>query len=117
MDVRETIDTAERAMTVKRVFGEPYREDGVTIIPVARLIGGAGGGEGEAPAGQGQGEGSGFGVSASPAGVFVIKGDQVAWRPAVDANRALIGAVVVAVVALLTVRSWLRAQVAPPRLK
>ena len=35
------------AMTVKGVFGEAYELDGVTIIPVARVSGGAGGGGGE----------------------------------------------------------------------
>jgi uncharacterized spore protein YtfJ len=29
------------------VFGEPYEKDGVTIIPAARIRGGAGGGGGE----------------------------------------------------------------------
>jgi uncharacterized spore protein YtfJ len=111
VDVKETISSAAQAMNVNRVFGEPYQRNGVTIIPVARLAGGAGGGGGgggEAPQGEGQGEGSGFGVSAKPAGVFVIKADTVRWRPAVDVNRVILGAQVVAVVALLTVRSIIR---------
>jgi uncharacterized spore protein YtfJ len=82
----------------------------VTVIPVARVAGGAGGGGGAAPQGEGQGEGSGFGVSARPAGVFVLKGDKVRWQPAVDVNRVILGAQVVAVVALLTVRSIIRSR-------
>jgi len=110
MDVKETISSAAQAMSVNRVFGEPYQRNGVTIIPVARLAGGAGGGGGESPQGEGQGEGSGFGVSAKPAGVFVVEADAVRWRPAVDVNRIILGAQVVAVVALLTVRSIIRSR-------
>lgn len=110
MDVKETISSAAQTMSVNRVFGEPCQRNGVTIIPVARLAGGAGGGGGEAPQGEGQGEGSGFGVSAKPAGVFVLKGDNVRWQPAVDVNRVILGAQVVAVVALLTLRSIIRSR-------
>jgi uncharacterized spore protein YtfJ len=48
------------ALTVKRVFGEPYEKDGVTIIPAARVQGGAGAGGGEDPQGQSKGSGSGL---------------------------------------------------------
>ena len=104
MDVKETIRSAEEAMSVTRVFGQAYQQDGVTIIPVAVIRGGAGGGGGEGPDGQGHGEGSGFGISAKPSGVFVVKGDKVRWQPAVDVNRIILGAQVGAVVALLTAR-------------
>ena len=110
MEVKETIRSAEQAMSVTRVFGEAYQQDGVTIIPVAQLKGGAGGGGGDAPDGQGRGEGSGFGISAKPAGVFVVKGDKVRWQPAVDVNRIIIGAQFVAVVAILTARAIVKAR-------
>ncbi|HEX6400677.1 MAG TPA: spore germination protein GerW family protein [Actinomycetota bacterium] len=105
VDVEKTIEGAKEAITVRRVFGEPYEKNGVTVIPAARVQGGAGGGTGEGPEGQGRGGGSGFGVNARPVGAFVIKGDEVAWRPAVDVNRAILGAQVVAVLALLVARS------------
>ena len=41
MEVQEVIAQARDALTVKRVFGEPYEKDGVTIIPAARVQGGA----------------------------------------------------------------------------
>jgi uncharacterized spore protein YtfJ len=104
-DVEKTIAGAKDALTVKRVFGEPYVKNGVTVIPAAKVQGGAGGGGGEGPEGQGRGTGSGFGISAKPAGVYVVKGDDVAWRPAVDVNRVILGAQVVAVLALLLARS------------
>ena len=101
VDVRETIEQAKDTMTVRRVFGDPVEKDGVTVIPAARVQGGAGGGGGEAPGGQGSGGGSGFGVNAKPAGVFVISGEDVRWQPALDVTKIVVGAQVVAVAALL----------------
>jgi uncharacterized spore protein YtfJ len=79
------------AITVKRVFGEPYERNGVTVIPAAKVMGGGGGGAGESPDGHGQGSGTGFGLAARPAGAFVIRGEEVAWQPAVDVNRIILG--------------------------
>ena len=104
-DVRETIRQATDAMTVRRVFGEPYERNGVTVIPAARVQGGAGGGEGEGPGGDGKGGGSGYALNARPTGVFVIQGDDVVWRPAVDVNRAILGGQLVAIAAILLVRT------------
>jgi hypothetical protein len=39
VDVNSVITT----ITVKRVFGERYKADGVTVIPSAMVLGGAGG--------------------------------------------------------------------------
>jgi uncharacterized spore protein YtfJ len=110
MQVQDVIAQARDALTVKRVFGEPYEKDGVTIIPAARVQGGAGGGGGEDAQGQGRGSGSGFGMTARPVGAFIIRGGELSWRPAVDVNRILLGAQVVAVVALLTARTILKAR-------
>jgi uncharacterized spore protein YtfJ len=111
MEVQEVIAQARDALTVKRVYGDPYEKDGVTVIPAARVQGGAGGGGGEDPAGGGRGSGSGFGMSARPAGAFLIRGGEVTWRPAVDVNRIVLGGQVVAIVLLLTVRSVLRKRI------
>jgi len=110
MEVNDVISQARDTLTVKRVFGDPYEKNGVTVIPAARLQGGAGGGGGEGPEGQGKGSGSGFGVSARPVGAFLIEGDEVTWRPAVDLNKVILGAQVVAVVALLTIRAIVKAR-------
>jgi uncharacterized spore protein YtfJ len=110
MEVQDVIAQARDALTVKRVFGEPYEKDGVTVIPVASVQGGAGGGGGEGPDSQGKGSGSGFGLRARPVGAFVIRGDELTWRPAVDVNRIVLGGQVVAVVALLTVRAIVKAR-------
>jgi uncharacterized spore protein YtfJ len=114
MDVQAVMEQARDAMTVKRVFGDAYERNGVTVIPAAYVRGGAGGGGGEGTGpdgeGSGHGEGSGFGLSAKPAGAYVIQGDSVRWQPAIDVNRIVLGAQVVAVVALLTVRAVLRSR-------
>jgi uncharacterized spore protein YtfJ len=110
MEVQDVLAQARDTITVKRVFGEPYEKDGVTIIPAARVQGGAGAGGGEDPQGQGKGSGSGFGVSARPVGAFIIRQGELSWRPAVDVNRAILGGQVVAIVALLTIRAIIKAR-------
>jgi hypothetical protein len=40
-------------------------------------------------------------VNARPAGAFVIHGDDVAWRPAIDVNRIIMGGQLIAAAALL----------------
>lgn len=124
MDVREVMNHARDAMTVKRVFGDPYEKDGVTIIPVASVMGGAGAGggpgagarpadvdAGEEAGGEGAGDsgyGMGYGLRATPAGVYVIKGGEVEWKPAVDTSRLALRRAGVAIVALLVFRSIIR---------
>jgi uncharacterized spore protein YtfJ len=110
MDVQNVIAQARDAITVKRVFGEPYEAEGVTVIPAAKVIGGAGGGEGERPKEQEKGAGSGFGVVARPIGAYLIRGGQVSWRPAVDVNRIVLGGQVVMAIALLTIRTIVKAR-------
>ncbi len=99
----ETIGGYRDALTVKRVFGEPYQKNGVTVIPAASVMGGGGGGEGENPEGSGvsRGSGTGFGLAARPAGAYVIRGDEVRWQPAIDVNRIMAGLFVFATLRLL----------------
>jgi len=100
-DVRQTIEGARDVISVQRVFGDPYEKNGVTVIPAARVQGGAGGGGGDGPGGEGTGIGAGFGVNARPAGAFVIRGEEVDWRPAIDVNRVILGGQLIAIAALL----------------
>ena len=101
MQIDQLVTTAKDAITVKRVFGEPYEKNGVTFIPAATVAGGGGGGSGSDDGG-GTGEGGGFGLAGRPAGAYVIKGDDVRWQPAIDVNRLAGGIGFVAVVWLLT---------------
>jgi uncharacterized spore protein YtfJ len=107
LDPNELMQQTRDALTVKRVFGEPFERDDVTVIPVASLRGGGGGGTGEGGSGEGKGSGSGggFGITARPAGVYIIQSDKVRWQPAVDVNQVILGGQIVAVVALLVFRS------------
>ncbi len=89
--VDELLKGAQETITVRRVFGEPYEQDSVTIIPAAAVRGGGGGG------GDSEGNGGGgFGVQARPVGAYVIKDGDVRWQPAIDRNRMTLGWQVVA---------------------
>ena len=97
MKIVEALEAVTDAVTVKRVFGEPYEREGLTVIPAATVSGVGGGGQGHDPKGQ-EGEGGGFGVMGRPAGAYVINGSRVSWRPAVDPNRVVVmaGLVIIA---------------------
>lgn len=107
MDVMEQIASARDAITVRRVYGEPVERNGVTVIPAAAVQGGGGGGGGDQPDGS-SGGGSGFGLRARPVGAYVIRGEAVSWQPATDVSRAILGAQLLALAALLVIRTLLR---------
>lgn len=98
MKIQETLAQAQEAMTVRRVYGEPYEKDGVTIIPAATVRGGGGGGGGESG-------GVGYGIVARPVGAFIIKGGEVTWKPAVDATRVALRGMLIPIIGLLVFRS------------
>ena len=108
MNVNELMEGARDTITAKRVYGEAYEKNGITFIPAAAVRGGGGGGEGEDEH-EGGGSGGGFGMMARPVGAYQIKGDEVTWVPAADTTRVIILAEIAAIVALLVLRSILRA--------
>jgi uncharacterized spore protein YtfJ len=121
MDIHEVLNHARDAMSVKRVFGDPYEKDGVTVIPVANVMGGAGGGGGSSagvPSGTGaapvadgapeSGYGIGYGLRATPAGVYVIKDGEVEWKPALDMNRLALQRTGAIIMGLFILRSIIR---------
>ena len=103
MNALEAINQAKDTITVRRVYGDPYQVDGVTLIPAASVMGGGGGGGGPA------GDGGGFGVRARPAGAWVIKDGVAEWHPALDLTRIIVMGQLVAIVALLVTRSVVKA--------
>ena len=107
MQASEILTQARDTMTVKRVFGDPIQQDGVTIVPVAKIAGGGGGGGGESNNGE-SGSGAGFGINATPAGVYVIQGGEVRWEPAVDINRVIFMGQLIGLVVILTIRTWIK---------
>jgi uncharacterized spore protein YtfJ len=96
------------ASTAEKVFVSPIERDGLTVIPAATV--GAGGGSGNQGGEPGSGERGGFGLRAKPAGAFVIRNGSVRWQPAVDVNRLVMGGQVVAIVALLVLRTIVRSR-------
>ena len=106
MRVMDVVNEAKGAMRASEVFGAPYENNGITIIPAAKIAGGAGGGGDQQNL---QAGGVGFGVSSRPVGAFVIKGGDVTWQPALDLNRIILMSQVVAIVALLTARTIVKA--------
>lgn len=114
MRVEEIVEGAKDALSVKRVFGEPYERNGVTVIPAATFAGGAGGGGDNKPDGGG---GGGFGLAGKPAGAYVIKDGNVAWQPALDINRIISVSSMAFVALLLTLRSIMRSRAKVRRAK
>lgn len=99
MDLQNVLTGAQEALTVHRVFGEPVTVGDTTLIPTAAIGGGGGGGA------NGAGGGAGFGMHGRPSGLFVLRGDQVSWKPAIDVNRIVLGGQFVAMSALLLMAS------------
>jgi uncharacterized spore protein YtfJ len=100
MDVQELISGVRDVINVKRVYGDPYEKNGLTVIPAATVRGGAGGGVGE-EGGEETGKGAGFGLQARPSGAWIIEEGAVTWKPAVDVNRIVLGGQLVALTAIL----------------
>lgn len=61
------------------IYGEVVERDGVTVIPVARIMYGLGGGSGHK--GGEEGTGAGGGVWAKPVGYIEMKGGEARFRP------------------------------------
>ncbi len=94
-EVLGSIKGTHDSLSVHRCYGDPMEFDGVMVIPVARVSGGAGGGGGEGTdeneAAGGSGFGTGFGLRVNPIGVYEVRGGSVVWKPTVDVNRLLKG--------------------------
>jgi len=101
MDLKELIESAKDVATAKRVYGDPYEKNGLTLIPAAAVRGGGGGGLGEHE--EEKAGGGGFGMTARPCGAWVIEGEHATWKPAVDVNRIVLGGQLVALAAILVV--------------
>jgi uncharacterized spore protein YtfJ len=113
----ETVREIVATTAADRVFGTPIHEDGLTVIPVARVSGGGGGGGGTGPMAAAaesdkttSGSGGGVGIAAKPVGVFVVREGDVRWRPAVDFNKIIMGGQIVVAVALLTIRTIMKSR-------
>ena len=81
MELQELISGARDVISVKRVYGEPYEKNGLTVIPAATVRGGGGGGAGDNEDGE-SGGGGGFGLMARPAGAWIVEDGNATWKPA-----------------------------------
>jgi uncharacterized spore protein YtfJ len=72
-----------RVLRARDVFGKPVEADGVTVVPVASVMGGGGGGESVSP-NPGPQSGIGVGFVARPIGAFEIRDGKTRWRPVID---------------------------------
>jgi uncharacterized spore protein YtfJ len=109
MDAATVLEQTRQIFDARQVIGVPYEKNGTTVLPVVSIRGGGGGGVDSTP-GKAGGMGGGIGLNAHPVGAYIIKGERVSWLPAVDVNRIVLGAQVVAVVALVAVRSIVRSR-------
>ncbi len=104
MDVQEMVAKMQDAATVKRVYGEPYEKDGVSVVPAARVS--ARGGSGTARGGEHSG--GGFRVDAEPVGAYVIRDGEVEWQPVFDLSAVVLRGQLVGMVALLILWAVIR---------
>ena len=106
MNVVQLAEETGEPLTVRRVFGDAYEREGVTVVPVAIVRGGGGGGGGGSgrDGKEQEGEGGGFAVSARPAGAYVISDGKVRWVPALDVNRIVAGGQLLGLAAILLLR-------------
>jgi uncharacterized spore protein YtfJ len=82
MDLDTLLQGHRDAITVRRIYGDPVERAGVTVVPGAVVMGGTGGG------GDADGDGGGgLGLIGRPVGAWVIRDDEVTWKPALDLNR------------------------------
>jgi hypothetical protein len=129
MDVGDLLVKASDNIWVRRAFGAAYEKDGMLVIPVAMVAGGGGAGTARTQRGgpaagpdsvpeegavahdatpQDSGRvdaGGGFGGLVLPAGVYVVKGDQVRWVPAVNVTIIVLASLSLAGV---LARTWIR---------
>jgi uncharacterized spore protein YtfJ len=97
----EPIDEMLRKLNANAVFGEPFKEGDVTVIPVANVAYGFGYGSGRgkmtgsmsgaaenaSEPGEGSGQGGGGGGMARPIGYVRISPDGVVYEPIMDNSR------------------------------
>ena len=105
MQLDELISGARDVVSAKRVYGDPYEKNGLTVIPAATVRGGGGGGGAPAEGNDAEttGVGGGFGMAARPSGAWIIENDDVTWKPAIDVNRIVLGGQIVALTAIVVV--------------
>jgi uncharacterized spore protein YtfJ len=118
--ILEPIEKMVDALGVGAVFGEPIREGGVTVVPVAEVRFGFGYGygsgqprgeeaEGGPSTGEGSGGGSGAGGRASAKGYIRISADEVRFEPVLDITRVAVAGIAFAAWSVFWIGRTMRA--------
>jgi uncharacterized spore protein YtfJ len=113
----EPIEKLFDKLKVDAVFGEPIKEDDVTLIPVADVGVGFGFGSGQNPTAEqegdeaeiGQGMGGGGGGKASPRGYIKITPDGVTFESTMDENRVALAGIAMTAWAVFWITAAIRA--------
>jgi uncharacterized spore protein YtfJ len=84
MNVEQVLQRSGEMMSAGRVFGSPIEREGVTLVPVAWVVGGGGGGVGGPP--ESPGDGAGFGLVSIPIGAYAIKNGEARFVPSYDVS-------------------------------
>jgi uncharacterized spore protein YtfJ len=117
----EPIEKMVDELGVDAVFGEPIREEGVTVVPVAEVrfaFGygyGSGRGRGEETEGgpstaeAGSGGGSGAGGRATAKGYVRISADEVRFEPVLDVTRLALAGIALAAWSVFWIGRTMRA--------
>jgi len=94
MDIPNLLTKLSDTMHASRSFGPATEHDGVTVIPVALVVGGGGVGMGTEPEpSEVTGSGGGFGTVSWPLGVYTVRQGEVRFVPALDVTRLAIAAI------------------------
>ena len=99
-ELQQLVADARDIVAARRVYGDPYEKNGLTVIPAASVRGGAGGGAGQHGEEE-AGSGGGFGLAARPVGAWIVEGEEATRKPAVDVNRIVLGGQIVTLAAIL----------------
>lgn len=112
MKVEELFTRVKDSVEARMVYADPVENNGMVVIPAARVLAGGGGGDGQDERGR-RGEGGGLGFSARPVGAYVIADGKLRWEPAVDVNRLMAVVGTVAVAGLLMAGRILKSRARP----
>lgn len=118
--IKEIISEIEKGGGVKAVFGEPIKESGIVVVPVAAicLAGGGGGGtqngdgEAQSPKSKGKGFGLGYKKMARPVGYIKIADGKVGFEPIADLQKIILsGLAIFGVGAVLALKVMLKMKI------
>jgi uncharacterized spore protein YtfJ len=109
----EPIEKVVEGLGPGSVFGEPIKESGVTVVPVAEVrfaFGyGYGSGRGRGEEEEGSGGGSGAGGRASAKGYIRISADEVRFEPVLDVTRLALAGIAFAAWSVFWIGRTIRA--------